>query len=173
MENCFHFTSDQKGCSFSHVDQRTFLHLSSQPQEQLLNRTFGNQRIFQQRQNSPVSVMVSSAETRRFRFTRVPGHRQPHRTCSLFPPLSLSLSYIIRFAALLSLPAAFVFPSSSSSSSYFIPRIITPLTSEPNTFIANQLLLRTTFMASQTSDKKNTHHTITLHKVNGEPLRRT
>lgn len=70
------------------------------------------------------------------------------------PSLSLSLSYITGFAALLSLPAAFVFPASSSSSSYFIPRIITPLTSEPNTFIANQLLLRTTFMASQTSSKE-------------------
>lgn len=127
--------------SFSCFDNCTFWHLSSLVQH-LLKSTPGelslrtvNQREFQWRPNSPVTLMVGSDETWNSQV------HQTSRTLSassvhlrLSSTIPLSPSYIIRFAALLSLPAAFVFPSSSSSSSYFIPRIITPLTSELNTY---------------------------------------
>lgn len=138
--------------SFSCFDNWTFLHLSALIQHLLKptpGATFHHWTLSESKRNPGKNKLTCDFDGRLCRVKKIADH-QTSRTLPasslhlcLSSTLPLSPSYIIRFAALLSLPAAFVFPSSSSS--YFIPRIITPLTSELNTFIANQLLLHATF----------------------------
>lgn len=139
--------------SFNCFDNWTFLHLSALIQHLLKSTTgatFHHWTLCESKRIPGKNRLTCDFDGRRSRVTKITDH-QTSRTLPasslhlcLSSTLPLSPSYIIRFAALLSLPAAFVFPSSSSSS-YFIPWIITPLTSELNTFIANQLLLHATF----------------------------
>lgn len=119
--------------SFNCFDNLPFRHLSSSSQ-------VDTRRTFPKNCESK-RIPVKTKLTCDFDGRHWNSAHQTSRTLSvssvhlrLSSTLPLSPSYIIRFAALLSLPAAFVFPSSSSSSSYFIPWLITPLTLELNTY---------------------------------------